>query len=181
MRIYTKTGDDGETGLFGGGRVSKADARVEAYGTLDELNSILGWSITQQPDSMVAAQLHAVQSDLFVLGAHLATPNQTRGRKPQLPDLPERRIAELELEIDRMEQGLPPLQTFILPGGSAAGAAIHYGRTVCRRAERRIAALAAVDTLDRIILVYLNRLSDYLFVLARHVNHAAGTGEQSWP
>jgi cob(I)alamin adenosyltransferase len=181
MKIYTRTGDKGETGLFGGGRVSKADARVEAYGNVDELNSTIGWALTQQTLDEVKAELRGIQADLFVLGSHLATPAHTTGRRPTLPDLPTDRIAVLEHSIDAMEENLPPLKTFVLPGGSPAGAALHLARTVCRRAERQVIALAGGTIVDPSITVYLNRLSDYLFVLARHVNRTGGFEEQPWP
>ena len=181
MKIYTRTGDDGDTGLFGGGRVSKADARVDAYGNVDELNSALGWAITQQDMPATKEALLAIQSDLFIIGAHLATPAVTRGKRPNLPELPSARVAALETHIDAMEEVLPPLTTFILPGGSPAGAALHLARTVCRRAERRVIALNHSERVDPFILVYLNRLSDYLFVLARHVNRAGGFDEPPWP
>ena len=181
MKIYTRTGDEGETGLFGGGRVSKSDLRVEAYGSVDELNSVIGWAITQQTDAATEIQLITIQSDLFVIGAHLATPSVTRGKRPQLPELPEARVADLEQAIDAMETTLPPLQSFIIPGGSAAGAALHHARTVCRRAERRTIALNAKEPLNTFIVVYLNRLSDFLFVAARYTNHLAGVSERPWP
>jgi cob(I)alamin adenosyltransferase len=180
MKIYTKTGDGGETGLFGGGRVSKADARVEAYGSVDELNAVIGSAIAQLPDEPTREQLALVQSDLFSIGAHLATPAETRGKRPQLPPLPVDRVSALEAAMDRMEQSLPELRTFILPGGTSAGAALHQARTVARRAERRVIALATGAAVDPAIVVYLNRLSDYLFVLARFTNYTAGVAERPW-
>ena len=180
MRIYTKTGDEGETGLFGGGRVLKSDPRVEAYGAVDELNSVLGYVLTRVSEARVREQLSLVQADLFAVGAHLATPSETRGRKPELPALPVERVAALERWIDSMEGDLPELRTFILPGGSEAGALVHMARAVARRAERRVIALGQSETVAREIVVYLNRLSDYLFVLARSINHAAGVAEQPW-
>ncbi len=178
-KIYTKTGDDGDTGLFGGGRVSKAHVRVEAYGAVDELNSVIGWALTHPGDG-ISEKLQTVQADLFTIGAQLATPAETRGRRPVLPVLPESRIGELESWIDSLELGLPELTTFILPGGSPAGAALHLARTVCRRAERRVVALHELESIEASTITYLNRLSDLLFVLARHVNQRDGAPEFPW-
>jgi cob(I)alamin adenosyltransferase len=180
MRIYTKTGDAGDTGLFGGGRVRKSHPRVEAYGSVDELNAILGWTISAVQETDIRDGLGQVQADLFAIGAHLAT-NVPAGRpQPKLPPLPTARIGELEGWIDRAESALPELRSFILPGGSAGGAALHVARTVCRRAERRVIELAEHDDVDASIVVYLNRLSDLLFVLARLENQQAGAMEQPW-
>jgi cob(I)alamin adenosyltransferase len=179
-RIYTKTGDSGETGLFGGGRVSKAHVRVEAYGAVDELNSVIGWILSLVSDPSITTGLQSIQSDLFTLGAQLATPEETRGRRPNVPVLPVSRIHDLEHWIDELDRGLPPLRNFILPGGSPAGAALHIGRTVCRRAERRVVALADSESVDPDAIIYLNRLSDLLFVMARDVNERAGVPEQTW-
>lgn len=180
-RIYTRTGDEGETGLFGGGRVSKAHARVHAYGEVDELNAVLGWALTQLTGDLrdVRERLTVVQSDLFALGAHLATPADARARG-HLPALPDGRAAEFERWIDQAEEELEPLRSFILPGGSGAGAALHLARTVCRRAERSVVMLAETTELDPVILVYLNRLSDLLFDFARLANRRAGSGEAPW-
>lgn len=181
MRIYTRTGDKGETGLFGGGRVPKDAPRVEAYGAVDELNAALGWALASLSNEEVRSRIQSVQPDLFTLGAHLATPPTREGRRrPDLPSLDEGRIAELEAWIDQAEEPLPPLRSFILPGGSPGGAALHLARTICRRAERRVVALAAEESVPEEILVYLNRLSDLLFVLARLENHAAGAAERPW-
>lgn len=181
MRIYTRTGDDGQTGLFGGGRVSKADVRVEAYGAVDELNSVLGWVISQNPDSAVEQELTRVQADLFTIGAQLATPReQTRGKKPSIPELDPERIAHLERWIDQLESALPELRTFILPGGVPAAAALHVARAVCRRAERRVVALAEDQEVDPAVTIYLNRLSDSLFVAARYVNRRDGRSDLAW-
>lgn len=179
-RIYTKTGDTGETSLFGGGRVSKAHVRVEAYGAVDELNSTIGWAVTQQPDEQVGSKLQGIQADLFTIGAQLATPAASRGRRPNVPELSESRIGDLERWIDQMEAGLPALRNFILPGGSTAGAALHVARSVSRRAERRVVALSQLETIDTSTITYLNRLSDVLFVLARHVNQLDGVAEHPW-
>ena len=181
MRIYTRTGDAGDTALFGGGRVPKADARVEAYGAVDELNAIVGWTLLQLRDDWLRTRLAQVQDDLFALGSHLATPPPREGRRaPQLPPLPSGRVAEMEQWMDEAGAALPELRSFILPGGSAGGAALHVARTVCRRAERRVVALAAGDVVAPEILVYLNRLSDFLFVAARRENHEAGAPERPW-
>jgi len=180
MKIYTRTGDEGDTGLFGGGRVPKSHIRVEAYGAVDELNSILGWTLTQDLGAASSDELRAIQEDLFTIGAQLATPSVTRGKRPEVPALPETRTTDLEAAIDRMDAELAPLRTFILPGGTPAGAALHIARTVCRRAERRVTALAREDDIDSSVLPYLNRLSDFLFTLARHTNHRAGEPERPW-
>lgn len=176
-RIYTRTGDEGETGLFGGGRVPKTHRRVAAYGTVDELNAVLGWAVARLEDDDVAGRLTTVQGDLFALGAHLATPPDARSRD-HLPPLPEDRVAEMEEWIDAADEELEPLKSFVLPGGAEAGAALHLARTVCRRAERGVVALG--DEVDGVITVYLNRLSDLLFTLARLSNHRAGTPETPW-
>jgi cob(I)alamin adenosyltransferase len=181
-RIYTRTGDAGDTGLFGGGRVSKASARVEAYGAVDELNAVLGAALGDIADEEVRQRIASVQPDLFVVGAHLATPPPApRRRRPALPEPPEARAAVFEQWMDQIEDALPELRAFILPGGSRGGAALHVARAVCRRAERRVAALAAAEPLAPWIQIYLNRLSDLLFDLARLENHRAGAEEQRWP
>ncbi len=182
-RIYTRTGDEGETGLFGGGRVSKASARVEACGAVDELNAALGVALTAIRDPELHARLTSTQPDLLTIGAHLATPPAPQGRRaPALPGLPDGRVRDLERWIDEAEAELPPLHAFIMPGGSPAGAALHLARTICRRAERRVVALAADPAagVEAPPLVYLNRLSDLLFVWARLANHRAATPETPW-
>ncbi len=182
-RIYTRTGDEGETGLFGGGRVMKAHPRVEAYGAVDELNSVLGWAAGSQSAIDIADRLRPLQADLFVIGAHLARPPTVEGRRaPELPELPIGRISEMEESIDAAEVELPPLRNFVLPGGVPAAAALHVARTVCRRAERRVVALATADAaaVDPAILAYLNRLSDLLFTLARLANLRSGSPEPEW-
>jgi cob(I)alamin adenosyltransferase len=182
LKIYTKTGDRGETGLFGGARVPKDDARVEAYGDVDELNSVLGVAVAQLEDEELRAGLRVVQADLFTLGARLATPAPEDGGRdnPWIPRLDEGRVAELERWIDRAEEELEPLQNFVLPGGSAGAAALHLARTVCRRAERRVVSLARAATIDEGVVIYLNRLSDLLFTLARLANHRAGVTDVPW-
>lgn len=180
QRIYTGTGDRGETGLFGGGRVPKSHPRVEAYGAIDELNAMLGWVRTIIVEPQLAGRLESVQPDLFVIGAHLATEPREGRRTPDLPALPQERIATLESWIDDAERELPELRTFIMPGGSAGGAALHLARTVCRRAERRVVDLGGEGDAAELILVYLNRLSDLLFVWARRENAEAGVSERPW-
>ena len=180
-RIYTRTGDGGETGLFGGGRVPKSHPRVEAYGDVDELNAALGWALTQTRDATIRAHLSTVQADLFAIGAHLATP-PARGSRPMpsLPALPAGRVTGMEQWIDDADRTLEPLRAFILPGGSPGGAALHLARTICRRAERHVVALAATEPVEPLIVTLLNRLSDYLFTAARLENHRAGMSEQRW-
>ena len=168
MKIYTRTGDHGQTSLFGGTRVAKHDARIEAYGTVDELNSFLG-AVTG------IEELPAIQSDLFEIGAHLASPGTSR-----FPGVDAARIEALEQAIDAMERELTPLTTFILPGGSPAAAQLHIARTVCRRAERRVVALEDDSPATQSTIAYLNRLSDYLFVAARFANHLAGVADVPW-
>ena len=180
MKIYTKTGDGGLTSLFGGGRVSKAHLRVEAYGTVDELNAVLG-AARGSVDDETGRRLELIQHDLFALGAHLATPPTPEGRtRPELPELPAARVTEMERWIDAADQELPPLRKFILPGGNSGAAALHVGRTVCRRAERRVTALSEQDEVAPDVLRYLNRLSDLLFVLARLSNARTGGADLEW-
>jgi cob(I)alamin adenosyltransferase len=178
-RIYTRKGDDGETALFRGGRISKADPRVEAYGTVDELSAAIGCALAAGVEARTAGLLQDVQADLLAIGAHLAT-MEPRGRTSNLPPLPVDRVGTLEARIDDAESALPPLKHFILPGGSPAGAALHLARTVCRRAERRVVSLSRSETVEAGIVAYLNRLGDLLFVLARLHNHHAGSPEPSW-
>lgn len=180
QRIYTRTGDDGETGLFGGGRVAKSHPRVEAYGAVDELNATIGWAITTVSEPTVAERLRAVQPDLFAIGAHLASTARQGGRLPALPPLPDARITEFEAWIDAAEAALPELRAFIMPGGSAGAASLHVARTVCRRAERRVVELASHDDVAGTIIIYMNRLSDLLFVWARLEDQHAGGTETEW-
>lgn len=178
MKLYTKTGDDGTTALFGGRRVRKHDLRIGAYGTVDELNSAIGLARAAAPPPWLDAQLSAVQNDLFVLGADLAAPMDriSRAIARISPDAVER----LERIIDAADASLPALRNFILPGGSDAAARLHLARTVCRRAERDVDALAAEETINPVDMQYLNRLSDLLFVLARSANQADGRGDALW-
>jgi cob(I)alamin adenosyltransferase len=178
MKIYTKTGDQGTTSLLGGTRVAKTHLRLEAYGTLDELNAFLGLVRDQPVNEKRSAELKAIQDRLFTLGSHLAAePSRT---KLKMPDLRNEDIQLLEEAIDRMETELPPLRNFILPGGHTAVSMAHVARTVCRRAERQAVALHEQEPIEEIILKYLNRLSDYLFVLARKMGHELGVEEQAW-
>ena len=181
MKIYTRTGDAGETALFGGGRVSKGTARVEAYGNVDELNSVLGWALLETTDPVTRERLEVLQNDLFSVGAALATPPPREGRRqPRIPDLPEQRIHDMESWIDQAWDQLPPLKAFILPGGSRGAAALHVARTVCRRAERSLVRLAEAEPVDALAIRYLNRLSDLLFALARLENLRAEVTDIEW-
>jgi cob(I)alamin adenosyltransferase len=179
VKIYTKTGDHGETGLFGGARVSKASGRVDAYGNLDELNAWLGVCRTHALPADIDAVLAAVQVDLFALGAELAT---VPGKEESLgiAKVGDAEVARLEGAIDASEGELPPLRAFILPGGSPGAAALHVARTVCRRAERALVALQHEEPVRGGAVVYLNRLSDLLFSLARLANLRAGVSDVPW-
>ena len=177
MKIYTKTGDTGDTSLFDNTRVRKSDPRVDAYGEVDEVNACLGAARAAGVDADIAALLESVQKDLFALGARLADPSARIAGRVAKAAVTDAEVTRLEEAIDRLETALPPLRRFILPGGSAAGAALHLARTVCRRAERRVVAL---DQVEPAVIVYLNRLSDLLFVMARAVNHRAGVPEVEW-
>lgn len=180
MKIYTKTGDGGQTALFGAGRVSKAHPRVAAYGDVDELNAVLGLAIAAGLDSTTSERLQQVQHDLFVVGSNLATPPVEGRRAPSIPDLPEARPAEMEAWIDEGEAKTGALKAFILPGGTPGAAHLHVARTVCRRAERAVVALSEADFVDPGVTRYLNRLSDLLFQLARVENHRSGSGDIEW-
>jgi cob(I)alamin adenosyltransferase len=179
MKIYTKTGDTGQTGLFGGTRVSKASARVASYGDVDELNSLLGVVCAHEQEVAVRAQLERIQSELFTLGAELAsTPDKHVNTGVELLD--ENDITRFEHEIDALEADLSPLKSFVLPGGCPQAARLHLARTTCRRAEREVVALAALEPVRPEILRYLNRLSDLLFVMARHANFRAKVADIPW-
>lgn len=182
MKIYTRSGDAGETALFGGGRVSKDHYRVAAYGTVDELNATLGVAVASVADEQIRGRLEVLQHDLFAIGANLATlqPDEGSERNPHLPDIPEQRIAEMEAWIDEATSELPPLREFVLPGGTPGGAALHVARTVCRRAERSVVHLGTIEPVDEAIVPYLNRLSDTFFTLARLENHRSGSGDVTW-
>lgn len=185
MKIYTKTGDDGTTGLIGGARVRKSDARIECYGTVDELNAAIGLAMVPQVAEAAANgsdllnRLREVQVDLFVLGSHLATPDESP-HKTALPLLDEAMITRLEMQIDSAETELPKLRNFILPGGSETGARLHLARTICRRAERLLVDFSLDRPVPPIVLTYLNRLSDWLFVHARLANKIAGVDDVPW-
>lgn len=181
MKIYTRRGDNGSTGLFGGGRTSKDDVRVEAYGTVDELNAVIGSALNDVNEPAIVRRLKRVQSDLFAIGAHLATPQPTEGRRtPALPDLPAERVTAMESWIDEAMSATPELRSFILPAGNPGAGGLHVARAVCRRAERRVVTLAATARVAPEIVRYLNRLSDYLFAAARRENAAAGEMDIEW-
>lgn len=178
MKIYTKTGDGGETSLHGGKRVGKDALRIEAYGTVDELNSHLGLILAHDQQGLLEEHLIQIQNDLFVLGADLATPKRPGGKNVE-------RIAPFHAEriekfIDAIDAVLKPLDSFILPGGSVLGAHVHVSRTVCRRAERLVVALSKTEDVGQPPIIYLNRLSDFLFVLARFANLKSGRAEIAW-
>jgi cob(I)alamin adenosyltransferase len=181
LKIYTKTGDNGSTGLFGGGRVPKSHPRVDAYGEVDELNSTIGLAMAIEPLDRIDAVLTPIQHDLFAIGALLATPDREKmQRQLEKAKIDDARIAELERAIDAGDDELEPLKAFIMPGGTRKAAALHVARTVCRRAERRVVDLAGTEELPAVIVIYLNRLSDLLFTLARVANRAGGEGEVQW-
>lgn len=179
MKIYTKTGDSGDTSLFDNTRVSKADPRVDAYGEVDELNAALGAAVAAGTDADTSAALHRIQQDLFALGASLADPSSRIAGRVTKAHITTQHVERLEGIIDRLETELPPLRRFIVPGGSLPGSLLHLARTVCRRAERRVIGLGS-DAVDPLLVIYLNRLSDLLFVMARAVNHRAGAPEVEW-
>src|SRR3954471_13588400 len=181
VKIYTKTGDRGETGLFGGGRVPKDHPRVAAYGDVDELNSFIALARATEPLPRVDDLLITIQRDLFAIGALLATPNPAKMRehltKAKIDD---KRIRELEQAIDAADLEIQPLKTFILPGGTQKASVLHVCRTVCRRAERAVVSMEESEAIPELAIVYLNRLSDLLFTLARLANHLAGGTEEAW-
>lgn len=177
MKIYTRTGDTGETGLLGGVRVKKHDLRIEAYGTVDELNAVLGVVRAAQPSQRVDQILEHIQNELFGVGAELATPTSKGAHSGRIE---ESHVERLEEMIDLCEAELPPLKNFILPGGCPTAAQLHFARTVCRRAERLVVELSETGPVSPQIIVYLNRLSDLLFVLARFDNARAGVPDVKW-
>ncbi|MCK6616593.1 MAG: cob(I)yrinic acid a,c-diamide adenosyltransferase [Cyclobacteriaceae bacterium] len=178
MKIYTKTGDSGTTALFGGKRVSKSDLRIETYGTIDELNSYIGLVRDQPVNANRKEVLVEIQDRLFTIGSILATePGNT---KVKIPALAETDVQFLERQIDEMEAALPPMKSFVLPGGHQSVSFCHITRTVCRRAERLVIALHAVEPVDHLVIKYMNRLSDYMFVLARKMAHELGAEETPW-
>jgi cob(I)alamin adenosyltransferase len=178
MKIYTRTGDDGTTGLLGRDRVPKHDLRVEAYGSVDELNAVLGLAHAHDSARLLGDLVPALQSSLFEVGAELATVDAAMLAK--LARIGDADVAHLEREIDRLEEGLPPLTRFVLPGGTPLAAALHHARTVCRRAERRVTALSEREPVSGAIVRWLNRLADLLFVMARWANARAGVPDQVW-
>ena len=184
MKIYTKTGDKGETSLYGGTRVSKAAARVESYGTLDELNAFIGLAKAEISDEKVLSQLQKIQFDLFTVGSDAATPTDklilANGKNRLDLMISEKEISELELWMDDLDAELEPLQFFILPSGGKAAASIHVCRTVCRRAERAMVYLNETEEVRPELIKYLNRLSDYLFILARYISKISGEKEEYW-
>lgn len=186
MKIYTKTGDSGTTGLFGGDRVDKHHARIDAYGTVDELNAFVGLTRSGIAKSELSAipvggdlddTLARIQNELFVLGADLATPNET---KPSVPRVSSTMTGALEREIDQFSEALPELTSFVLPGGSETASFLHVARTVCRRAERLVVSAAKIESINPEVTRYLNRLSDHLFVAARLVNQLEGKQPPEW-
>jgi len=177
MKIYTRKGDQGETSLFGGTRVPKSSARINAYGTVDELNSVIGLAASYKLSEKSSEWIKKVQEDLFVLGADLATPSPSETR---IPRIKEEAITFLEETIDEMQEELAPLKNFILPGGSQQGATLHLARTVCRRAERATVICRQEEEVSPLAIKYLNRLSDFLFVLARYENKQVGNREETW-
>ena len=181
MKIYTRTGDQGSTGLFGGGRVSKAHPRVASYGDVDELNSVIGLVRTTAPLEFHDQLFETIQRDLFAIGGHLATPDPEKVKAALAKaEVNPARVAEFERAIDQADQELPPLTAFILPGGTPKAAALHLARTVCRRAERAVVALSADEPVPALFVIYLNRLSDLLFALARLANFRDGRGDITW-
>jgi cob(I)alamin adenosyltransferase len=181
LKIYTRTGDAGETGLFGGGRVPKDHSRVDAYGDVDELNAFLGLARSAEPMPRIDDVIAPIQHDLFAIGALLATPDREKMREHLTKArIGVDRIIELERAIDAAEEELEPLKAFILPGGTQKAAALHVARTVCRRAERHIVGLTRSEDIPAIVITYMNRLSDLLFVLARLANKRAGSSEATW-
>jgi cob(I)alamin adenosyltransferase len=181
VKIYTRTGDAGETALFGGGRVSKDHPRVAAYGDVDELNSAIGVVRATEPRAFHDALLESIQRDLFSIGGHLATPDPEKVAKAlEKASLSHERVEVFERAIDAADAVLPPLRAFVLPAGTPKAATLHMARTVCRRAERHVVHLAVKEEVPELFIVYLNRLSDLLFALARLANHEAGQADVTW-
>jgi cob(I)alamin adenosyltransferase len=178
-KVYTRTGDDGSTGLGGGQRVAKDSPRIAAYGTVDELNAQLGAALATDLEPRLREALTAIQNELFHLGSDLCVLEEDKERLP-VPRIEERHVVALERLMDELSEDLPPLENFILPGGTAASAQLHVARTVCRRAERRVVSLARVERVGEWTLRYLNRLSDALFVMARWENRKKGAADVLW-
>jgi len=179
MKIYTRTGDDGTTGLIGGDRVRKSDKRLACYGTIDELNAAIGLAAVDAGEPL-RDMLRPVQEELFVIGSHLAAPENDPTAQKYLPPLEATIIDRLEMQIDQADVLMPPLKTFILPGGTETAARLHVARTVCRRAERLLVDFSMDRPISNVMLVYLNRLSDWLFTQARLANHQAGVADVAW-
>ncbi len=177
MKLYTKTGDDGTTGLFGGGRVRKDHVRIAAYGTVDELNAAVGLARSMGSNARIDGILARIQSELFVVGSDLATPADA---KPWVPRVGKTEVEALEKDIDAFEEEVAPLKTFILPGGTQQACAIHLARTICRRAEREVVTAMEVDPIQSSVAIYLNRLSDFFFVASRWVNHTEEVPDVPW-
>ena len=180
MKIYTKTGDSGETGLFGGKRVQKSSIRISAYGTVDELNAVIGVALCSVQNNDVKSILGKLQNQLFTVGADLATPFEIEPKNISIPRVSNEDILTAETAIDLFEKELEPLRYFILPGGSKAAAQLHAARTVCRRTEREVVLLAQQEEINQNIVILLNRISDLLFVLSRIENKASGFPDQKW-
>jgi cob(I)alamin adenosyltransferase len=180
VKVYTRTGDAGQTGLGDGSRVGKDHPRVTAYGEVDELNAVLGLARAESPGDALDGLLREVQRDLFAIGAQLADPAARAGGRKAKAAVTPAQVERLEQAIDEHEAGLPPLRAFILPGGSRLGACLHLARTVCRRAERAVVSLSGREDVDPQVVAYVNRLSDLLFVLARHANQRQGVPEDTW-
>ncbi len=178
-KVYTRSGDDGTTGLGGGQRVGKDSLRIEAYGTVDELNSVIGVALASELDGAIEAPLAAIQNELFHLGSDLCILEEDKARMP-VPRIEERHVVALETLMDRLSEELSPLENFILPGGSAGAAQLHVARTVCRRAERLVVALSREEAVGAWTVRYLNRLSDALFVMARYENKRRGVPDVLW-
>jgi cob(I)alamin adenosyltransferase len=180
MKIYTKGGDNGETGLFGGERVSKDYERIEAYGTIDELNSFIGLAAVEIKDRKIISLLEKIQNYLFILGADLSSPDSEKNKKKIIPKVTEEFTGNLEKEIDYYDSQNEELKNFIIPGGDKGAALLHICRTICRRAERRVVTLNNKVNIDKNILIFINRLSDLFFVLARYQNKISGIEDKKW-
>jgi cob(I)alamin adenosyltransferase len=179
-KIYTKTGDRGTTGLFGAGRVDKHSPRIEAYGTVDELNSFIGLTIVEIKDSWIKSILDKIQNELFTVGSNLASPDTEKNKNSIIPPVKNEFIEDAEKAIDYAEERLEPLKNFILPGGSRGAALLHICRTVCRRAERRVTKLNSDEKVSKNIIIFLNRLSDLFFILARYENAISNVPDIKW-
>lgn len=180
MKIYTKTGDKGETGLLGGERISKSSARIEAYGTVDELNSHIGLAITEVQDNSVKSLLNKIQNQLFIVGSDLATPDSAEDKKKNILRIPKEFYEEIEKSIDFFEEKIEELRNFIIPGGSKSASLLHVCRTIARRAERRVVALNSLEQINGNIVIFLNRLSDLFFVLSRYENKVSNHPDIIW-